>query len=420
VEIREQTLRGEVVFNESEWTLVPTALRETIAIALAANPDKRFQDVAAMAKAIAPLLPPSLPLLSSPLSIRPPLANIGRRESLAASVVSDARGMARLTRRTRSGWAAASAILAVIGLGTLLRPRTLPRGPSPVGMARLSGGSYVMGSDETAIAGRCAAYTHGCPPEVRNEIPPRSVAVAPFELDIHEVTNDEFAKFLTTIAASTRLIHDPDVGYARYLHYYLRAGDDFLLYDLWEPKRGIEVSQTGTFQARLGFEKLPVTLVTWLGARLFCKSLNKRLPTEAEWELAAGGIEKRPFPWGFALPTCRGVHIPGDGTLIVDGAEYCENARAIPFPIMTAEQDTTPEGIHDLAGNVAEWVDDDEGMNSDDMAYVGRLKSETPAIVRGGAYSSSFLARATSRVFRLPFNAAGNLGFRCAQSIPTQ
>jgi iron(II)-dependent oxidoreductase len=164
-------------------------------------------------------------------------------------------------------------------------------------MVRLAGGSFAMGLDEEKLAAMCATYPRGCPPEARNETPPRPTTVAPFELDQREVTNAEFADFLTTIGPSVRVLQDDDDHRPRYVRYSLRSKDDFLLYDGWQPAGGIEVSAEA-FRARPGFENLPVTQVSWLGARLFCKNAVKRLPTEAEWEFAARGIDGRPYPWG--------------------------------------------------------------------------------------------------------------------------
>jgi formylglycine-generating enzyme required for sulfatase activity len=66
---------------------------------------------------------------------------------------------------------------------------------------------------------------------------------------------------------------------------------------------------------------------------------------------------------------------------------------------------------------VSEWVDDDERLDRDEATYLARLTAESPAVQRGGAYDAAFMARSTSRNFRLAFNAATNIGFRCAKSM---
>jgi serine/threonine-protein kinase len=416
LEIRDKTLHATPSFEESAWAKVSSTLRETIQTALARDPKDRFHDVNAVTKALAPLLATSQRPPLPPQSIRPPDETSAQHESLAASVVEVPN--ARLPRGRRM-WLVAGGLAAtsLLGAGLLWRRPWRNIAPPTVGMVHLAGGSYPMGSSADDLASMCAQYPNGCPIESTNEVPPRPVDVAAFELDAREVTNAEFAAFLTSIAASIRLVFDEDVGYLRHVRFIVRTGDDFPIYDLWEPTRGIEVSPNQTYHSRAGFERLPVSLVSWLGARLFCKSVNKRLPREAEWEFAARGRQGRPYPWGGALPSCEGNHLPGDGTLLLENPEKCENKRAIPFPVMSAAQDVTPEGVYDLAGNVSEWVDDTDDLDQDESVYVSRLQSETPRVVRGGSYSSSFLARSTSRVFRLPFSVGTNLGFRCAKTI---
>jgi formylglycine-generating enzyme required for sulfatase activity len=84
---------------------------------------------------------------------------------------------------------------------------------------------------------------------------------------------------------------------------------------------------------------------------------------------------------------------------------------------MSAPQDVTPDGVRDMGGNVLEWVDDNEMLNTDEATYASRLTAERSAVYRGGAYNAAFMARSTSRTFHLAFNVGTNLGFRCAKSL---
>src|SRR6202035_2544292 len=101
-----------------------------------------------------------------------------------------------------------------------------------------------------------------------------------------------------------------------------------------------------------------------------------------EWEAAARGREDRPFPWGSALPRCGGAIVPNDGFIPMDST--CPKI-ATPGDVGSAPQDVTPQGIHDLGGNVAEWVD---------TAYVEGNRAgvenaggaELPRVLRGGSF----------------------------------
>ena len=286
-------------------------------------------------------------------------------------------------------------------------------------MVQLAGGSFTMGNERADVEAMCATYPRGCPPEAYQETPPRPTTVTAFELDQREVTNEEYARFLTNIGPSTRIVEDSDKHYKRFVYYRPRSREELLLNDLWEGEPGIDVTPAEAFRARSGLEKRPVVLVTWLGARLYCKSVGKRLPTEAEWEFAVRGLENRAFPWGNEPPDCRAFHQWPGGWLNVLHPEHCDDKHKSADDVMTSTQDITPDGVHDMGGNVLEWVDEDARVDTDEATYTSRLTAESLAVFRGGGYDATFMVRSTSRNFRLAFNAGYNIGFRCAKSIPT-
>lgn len=92
-----------------------------------------------------------------------------------------------------------------------------------------------------------------------------------------------------------------------------------------------------------GHERHPVVDVTWEEAMAYAASIGGSLPTEAQWEFAARGTEGRKYPWGDSEPTCERAQFGG-----------CGPGGSIE--VMTRPDGATPEGIHDLAGNVWEWV----------------------------------------------------------------
>jgi serine/threonine-protein kinase len=98
-----------------------------------------------------------------------------------------------------------------------------------------------------------------------------------------------------------------------------------------------------------GFERFPVAYVNWHHAKAFCRWLSKkagrsiRLPSDAEWTLAASGLEGRTYPWADEWDS-RKCNWGGDD----DG--FSEAAPVGSFP-----RGATPTGIHDMAGNIWEW-----------------------------------------------------------------
>ena len=134
----------------------------------------------------------------------------------------------------------------------------------------------------------------GSPYSKRDEYPRRRT-VQGFRMQEHEVTNEEYRRF--------------DAGHA----------------------------------FPIGEERQPVVNVTWREAMAYAASIGGSLPTEVQWEFAARGSEGRRYPWGNREPTCERVHY-----------RSC-NPRG-PIEVMARPEGATPEGIYDLAGNVAEWV----------------------------------------------------------------
>jgi len=139
-----------------------------------------------------------------------------------------------------------------------------------------------------------------------DEQPAHEVEVKAFYLDKYEVTNQQYKKFVEATG------HPAPKNWKNNGSYAL---DEAIL---------------------------PVNYVTWQDAADYAAWAKKRLPTEAEWEYAArGGSQGLLYPWGSEWK---------EGYANVD--------RAKRTPIGSFEQDRTPFGIYDMAGNVSEWVDD--------------------------------------------------------------
>jgi len=187
----------------------------------------------------------------------------------------------------------------------------------------------------------------GCEPEDKlcrdTEKPRHQVRLKDYCLDIHEVTNQQYARYLTKENPDNKCFgsHCVRPEHPKYsgLH---RAG--------------------GAWVVDRGFENRPVVFVSWWGARAFCQAQQKRLPTSAEWEKAAkGGPEHRIYPWGDQWRAHAANHYKS-GDPFEQGplphttpVGFYDGSKRGAF--QTADG-RSRHGVFDLAGNVFEWPAD--------------------------------------------------------------
>ncbi len=221
-----------------------------------------------------------------------------------------------------------------------------PRGAPPE-MKAIPGSEFVMGRDDRSDY----------------EKPAHKVTVEPFFIDTNEVTNEQYAEF---VSRTNRSVPDHWVNGAP------RSGED----------------------------RYPVVNVSWYDAKDYCGWRNKRLPREEEWEFAARGRENFLYPYGNEWrPQFSSASPSRDeiGKLSVVGSYP---AGASPF------------GVLDMAGNVAEWT------ASDYKPYLGSPAGpdEGNKIQRGGSFINlPSQQAATDRFFTLPVKKFEYVGFRCAK-----
>ncbi|MEM7246857.1 MAG: SUMF1/EgtB/PvdO family nonheme iron enzyme [Acidobacteriota bacterium] len=152
----------------------------------------------------------------------------------------------------------------------------------------------------------------------------------------------------------------------------------------------------------------PVVNVTWEEAAEYCSILDKRLPTEAEWELAARGPQGSTYPWGDRFNTGR----VNSG---VDGDGHVHAAPVESFP-----EGASPYGVLNLSGNVWEWVGD--WYSEDAYIQSGATNPTGPPrgsrrVTRGGSFRGRSAMNVRSAV-RQPLKASVRsdaVGFRCAR-----
>jgi formylglycine-generating enzyme required for sulfatase activity len=211
-----------------------------------------------------------------------------------------------------------------------------------------------------------------------NEKPEHTIFVDGFYIYVYEVTVSQYRVFLQDSQGKG---HEPDEPYGEYM-----PPDYFT-----NPK----------------YDDYPVVNVSWEDADAYCRWADKRLPKEAEWEKAARSTDKRIYPWGDAWDEKRANWDDEENSFRTDGYRFTAPVGSFP-------QGISPFGVHDLAGNVWEWVDDwyqpYDGNPTKDVDY-----GNTYRIIRGGSWLRYPLGlTTTSRDTSAPGLRFDSIGFRCA------
>jgi serine/threonine-protein kinase len=225
----------------------------------------------------------------------------------------------------------------------------------PAGMNYVRGGEFTMGNNTGDAL----------------EQPAHTVMVPPFFVDTYEVTREDYLKFIS----ATR--HPAPAGWVN----------------------GHYPSGTG---------KWPATGVSWDDANAYANWAGKRLPTEAEWEFAARGTDKRRYPWGNDWKE--------------EAANAATTAHKYVADVGERSEGASPSGAFDMVGNAWEWT------ASDLAPYPGgqlpaRLADGTEVkrgkVIRGGCFLSNSDQATTT--FRRGWPPSGenyeNTGFRCVKDV---
>jgi len=223
----------------------------------------------------------------------------------------------------------------------------------PQGMVLIPAGEFLMGADDGL-------------PDTR---PMHRIYVSTYWVDQHEVTNRQYRQCMESGGCGPPKDHS--------------AYEDSALADH------------------------PVTNVTWTQARNYCGWRGKRLPTEAEWEKAARGIDGRLYPWG------------NNDDMVKARSRPVERTKNGTVPVGSIDFARSPYGVADLVMNVSEWVNDwyaeDFYRSSPNRDPQGPARGSFK-VLRGGEPSERPLElRASYRGWDDMTYWGPSVGFRCAQ-----
>ncbi len=175
----------------------------------------------------------------------------------------------------------------------------------------------------------------------------------------------------------------------------------------------------------------PINCVTHAQAQQYCRWIGGRLPTEAEWELAARGSEGRRFPWGDAPPSSSHFNACGNecarwhrsleleqelqGLMFKEDDGFTGTSPVGQFP-----RGASPQGVSDLLGNVFEWTA--EGLYNYPPNDWSNPHGPSPAdsyVIRGGSFGSGQpeFSDAAVRFAVSADHFSHGIGFRCAADL---
>jgi len=282
-------------------------------------------------------------------------------------------------------------------------------------MVYIENGKYVMGTDNPVFV-------------ADGESPARPVELDGYYIDIHEVSNAKFASFVQ----ATKYVTEAEKFRSSFVFEGIVSNDlkakiaqAVAAAPWWLPVEAAWNHPEGPDTSISERMDHPVIHVSWNDAVEYCRFHGKRLPTEAEWEVACqGGLRERLYPWG-NKPNPHGKHWMN----IWQGKFPYDNSKEDGW-ISTAPVDSFPVqnkyGLHHIVGNVWEWTQDWWTIRHDSSLQHNPSGPQdgSDKVKKGGSYmchqSTCFRYRCAARSQNTPDSSASNLGFRCAASVDSK
>ncbi len=240
-------------------------------------------------------------------------------------------------------------------------------GPDFTNMAFIPAGPAIIGNDGREI-------TEG--KGNLDETPEHEVTLPAYYIDIYEVTNARYKRFVDA------------TGHRKPRH--------------WKP----DIPE--------GKENHPVVYVSWDDADAFCKWEGKRLPDELEWEKAARGPDGQVFPWGYQFALDR-ANTPQRWA--------SKKQKGDTMPVGSFENGKSPYGLYDMSGNVWEWTANWYKPYPGNE-FPNNFYGEKNKVLRGGSwydclsYGCGLSAPSYNRSRFAPKIRNNSFGFRCAADAP--
>lgn len=376
-----------------------------IARAMSLRPDARYGSVYQVSNALV------RPAAVTP----PPTPNV----SLSTAGQMDVWSQKRRTVERRTIYTLVGVLAVLLALGALLGYFGISRDDEPVEATATSVSDVVL-----ALTDLAPGPTNTPEPTLPPTATPDPILVDEFGVTMRHIQRGTFQMGSDSGDADARPVHDVFIG-AYYMdekevtnRLYLACVTE----GTCSPPTNLNTSYYTDYFTDPQYADYPVVFVTWYQAKAYCEWRGARLPTEAEWEYAAGydpeNETMREFPWGEWVPEVTANFCDFNCSLDVRDPSL-NDTYADTAPVGIYKVGQSAQGVYDMAGNVTEWVQDWYSPNyyaqSPPISPTGPVTGESK-VIRGGSWLSEREKISVShRSFYLPDVSRAHVGFRCAK-----